>query len=401
VITVEEARSRILAGLAPVGVETVALSEGWGRVLAAEVVARVTQPPAALSAMDGYAVRAHEAQAGACLPVVGAAPAGHPFEGLLPAGSAIRLFTGSVLPDGADSVVMQENVTPSGDSVTIDVAASPGRHVRRAGQDFSAGASLLAPGRRLTARDIGLAAAANHPWLSVYRRPRIALLATGDEIAMPGEAIPPGGIISSNSHALAAMVRAAGGEPVLLPLAVDDLSAIGAAADHATGCDLLVTSGGASVGDHDLVQAALAERGLALDFWKIAMRPGKPLMHGRLGALPMLGLPGNPVSAIVCATLFLLPAMAVLAGQTPAPLLAERARLGAALGANDQRADFLRARLARGDDGGWVATGFTDQASSLLAVLASADALILRQPHAPAALAGDEVEVIRLAPLGV
>jgi molybdopterin molybdotransferase len=260
---------------------------------------------------------------------------------------------------------------------------------------------VLPAGRRLSARDIGLAAAANHPWLTVHRRPRVALLATGDEIVLPGEAIGDGGIVSSNTHALAAMIRAAGGEPVLLPLVADDLAAIADAADQASGCDLLVTTGGASVGDHDLVHQALAQLGLQLDFWKIAMRPGKPLMHGRLGLLPMLGLPGNPVSAMVCATLFMLPALAVLAGEQPTPPATEQARLGAALGANDRRADFLRARLGRDGDGALMVTAFDDQASSLLRVLADADALILRAPLAPAAPVGAVVDVIRLGSLGV
>jgi molybdopterin molybdotransferase len=401
VISVEEARTRILAPLHPVGAETVALSAAWRRVLARPVVARLTQPPADMSAMDGYALRAADGALGACLPVAGVAPAGHPFGGALPLGAAVRLFTGSVVPAGADCVVIQEDVSRDGDRITLNAAAQAGRHIRPAGQDFRAGDVVLAAGRRLTARDIGLAAAANHPWLEVHRAPRVALLATGDEIVLPGESIPAGGIVSSNSHALAAIVRASGGEPVLLPLARDDMAAIAEAADQAVGCDLLVTTGGASVGDHDLVAPALAARGLVLDFWKIAMRPGKPLMHGRMGSMPMLGLPGNPVSAIVCATLFMLPALAVLAGEQPLPPATERVRLGAPLGANDQRADFLRGRLGRDDAGAWMVTPFVDQASSLLRVLAEADALILRPPSAPAAARGDWVEVIRLPALGV
>ena len=316
-------------------------------------------------------------------------------------GAAVRLFTGSVIPEGADCVVIQENVTRDGDTITVNEAAVVGRHIRPRGQDFAEGDVVLPAGRRLSARDIGLAAAANHPWLTVHRAPRVALLATGDEIVLPGEAVPPGGIVSSNTHALAAMLRAAGAEPVLLPLVADDLAAIADAADQAAGCDMLVTTGGASVGDHDLVHQALAQRGLQLDFWKIAMRPGKPLMHGRIGGLPMLGLPGNPVSAMVCATLFMLPALSVLAGEQPLPPATEQARLGAALAANDRRADFLRARLGRDPDGALVATPFSDQASSLLRVLAHADALILRPPLAPAAPAGAMVDVIRLDQLNV
>jgi molybdopterin molybdotransferase len=401
VISVAEARALVLEGLRPVGTETVALSAAWHRVLARPLAARLTQPPAAMSAMDGYALRAADGALGAVLTVIGDAPAGHPFGGRVGPGEAVRLFTGSVIPDGADCVVIQEDVTRAGDQISLGAAAVAGRHVRPRGQDFGAGDTVLPAGRRLSARDIGLAAAANHPWLTVHRRPRVALLATGDEIVLPGEAIGDGGIVSSNTHALAAMIRAAGGEPVLLPLVADDLAAIADAADQASGCDLLVTTGGASVGDHDLVHQALAQLGLQLDFWKIAMRPGKPLMHGRLGLLPMLGLPGNPVSAMVCATLFMLPALAVLAGEQPTPPATEQARLGAALGANDRRADFLRARLGRDGDGALMVTAFDDQASSLLRVLADADALILRAPLAPAAPVGAVVDVIRLGSLGV
>jgi molybdopterin molybdotransferase len=271
-----------------------------------------------------------------------------------------------------------------------------GRHVRHAGQDFAAGDVLVPAGRRLNARDIGLIAAGNHPWLAVRRRPRVAILATGDEIALPGEPIPAGGIVSSNSHALAALVQASGGEAVVLPIAPDDRAALMAAADAARGMDLLLTSGGASVGDHDLVQEALGARGLVVDFWQIAMRPGKPLMHGRLGDVPMIGLPGNPVSSLVCAILFVLPALAKLSGLPAGGPPVTRARLGAALPANDRRADHLRARLAEDADGTPVATAFERQDSSMLRVMAQADALILRPPHAPAAAAGEMVPVVRL-----
>ena len=254
-LTVEEARARILAGLRPVPAETVALPEAWNRVLAAPVVARLTQPPADVSAMDGYALRAADAVAGAKLRVVGAAPAGRPFDGTLKWGEAVRLFTGSVMPNGADAVLLQEDADAEAETVSARQAPNAGQHIRRQGQDFAVGDVLLKPGQRLGARDIGLAAAANHPWLSVHRRPRVAILATGDEISMPGEPVGHGGIVSSNSHSLAALVRACGAEPLLLPLAGDDAGAIGEAARAAAGMDLLVTTGGASVGDHDLVQA--------------------------------------------------------------------------------------------------------------------------------------------------
>jgi molybdopterin molybdotransferase len=253
----------------------------------------------------------------------------------------------------------------------------------------------------MTARDVGLAAAANHPWISVHRRPRVAILATGDEIAMPGEPIPAGGIVSSNSHALAALVRAGGGEPTILPIAGDTTAAVAAVADAVGGLDLLVTTGGASVGDHDLVISALQTRGLVMDFWQIAMRPGKPLLFGRLGAVPVLGLPGNPVSALVCAVLFLGPALARLAGLPAAPPPVSPAMLGAAVKANDHRADHLRAGIAAGPDGQVVATPFPQQDSAMLQRLARADALVLRPPHAPALPAGAEVPIIRLDALGV
>lgn len=400
-ISVEEARARILARLRPVPAEVVALAEAWGRVTAAPVAARLTQPPADVSAMDGYALRAADGTEGAVLEVIGEAPAGHPFAGEVRAGQAVRLFTGSLVPGGADAILLQEDATRDGARVRVNEAVRANRHIRRAGQDFAAGDVLLAANRRMGARDVGLAAAGNVPWLTVHRRPRIAVLATGDEIAMPGEPIPAGGIVSSNSHALAALIRAAGGAPTVLPVAHDDRAAIAAVADAVTGMDMLVTTGGASVGDYDLVVAGLAERGLEVDFWKIAMRPGKPLVFGWLGPVPVLGLPGNPVSALVCAILFLLPALARLSGMPAAPPPVTAAWLGSAMPANDVRADHVRASLARDGAGRLVATPFPVQDSAMLRRLALADALILRAPHAPALPAGAEVSVIRLDSLGL
>jgi len=391
VIPVEEARARVLAALSPLGAETIALPEGFGRVLAAPIIARLTQPPADLSAMDGYALRAADAVLGARLKIIGAAPAGHPFGGTIGPGQAVRLFTGSVLPAGADTVLLQEDATVNADVLTVNEAVPPGKHIRRAGQDFAAGDVLIAPGRRLTTRDIGLAAAGNHAWLAVHRRPRVAILATGDEISLPGAPIAPGGIVSSNAHALAAFVTAAGGIPTILPIAADDLGAIAAGADAAQGADLLVTTGGASVGDHDLVAAGLQARGLALDFWKIAMRPGKPLMFGALGALPLLGLPGNPVSALVCAILFLRPAIELLSGLPGDPPALHHAILGAAMKPNDQREDYVRARLQNG-----VATPFPMQDSGMLRTLAQAQCLIRRPAFQEALEAGAAVEIVLL-----
>jgi molybdopterin molybdotransferase len=400
-ISVDEARARILAGLRPMPAEIVALANAWNRVTAEPVIARLTQPPSDVSAMDGYALRAADGGLRASLRVIGAAPAGHPFEGSVGPGETVRLFTGSVVPAGADAILLQEDAERTGDLVVVTEAVAAGRHIRRAGQDFSAGDVVLPAGRKLTARDIGLAAAANHPWLNVHRQPRVAILATGDEIAMPGEPIPTGGIVSSNSHALAALVRAMGGDPTVLPIAQDTREAVAAAADQVAGFDLLVTTGGASVGDHDLVISGLQTRGLVVDFWQIAMRPGKPLLFGRMGAVPVLGLPGNPVSAIVCSALFLLPALALMQGLPAGPPPTVSAMLGVALKQNDHRADHLRATVASDEQGRLVVTPFPVQDSAMLRRLALADALVLRAPHAPELPAGAEVTVIRLDTLGL
>jgi molybdopterin molybdotransferase len=400
-LSVEEARARILGALEPVGAETVALSEAWNRVLAAPVRARLTQPPADVSAMDGYAVRAADATEGASLTVIGAAPAGHPFKGEVGPEQAVRIFTGGVVPAGADAILLQEDARGDGGSLVVGETVRPGRWIRRAGLDFREGEELLPAGRRLTARDVGLAAAGNHPWLSVHRAPRIGILATGDEISLPGDPVAPGGIVSSNAHALAALVRTAGGVPLVLPIARDDVSAIATAARAAKGCDLLVTAGGASVGEHDLVQRALGPEGFALDFWKIAMRPGKPLIWGQLGETPLLGLPGNPVSSLVCGIVFLWPAITALAGRPGLVPPLRPALLGAPLAENDRRADYLRATLSADAAGDWVATPFPAQDSSMLKTMARADALLLRQPHAPALEAGAAVEVIILSELGL
>ncbi len=400
-LSIDEARARILSPLRPTPAETVALASAFGRVTAAPIAARRTQPPFDVSAMDGYALVAVDGKEGARLRVIGSAPAGHPFAGKLGPGEAVRIFTGSVMPEGADAVLLQEDAREENRIVVIGETTVAGRHVRRAGQDFSEGTPLVPAGRRLTARDIGLAAAGNHPWIAVHRAPRIAILATGDEIALPGESLPPGGIVSSNAHALAALAVAAGAEPTVLPIAPDDIAAIAEAAEATRGMDFLVTTGGASVGEHDLVRAGLSKRGFALDFWKIAMRPGKPLMAGRVGEVPMLGLPGNPVSAMVCAMLFLLPALARLSGLPGEAPPTEEVPLGASVPANDVRADHLRAKFARDDEGRTVVVPFPRQDSSLMRLLAEAEALILRPPHAPALAAGALVPVIRLDRLGI
>ncbi len=400
-ISVDEARARIVSAIRATPAEQVGLSEAWGRVLAIDIAARLTQPPADMSAMDGYAIGACPGAVGDELRVIGESAAGHPFTGTLGAHQAVRIFTGSVLPAGTHAILIQEDATREGDRLRINEALAPGKHVRPAGQDFRRGETLLSAGKRLGARDIGLAAAGNHAWLAVHRRPLVGILATGDEIFLPGEDLPPGGIVSSNSHALAALVRAAGAEPVVLPIARDEIGEIIAAVSSAARFDLLITTGGASVGDHDLVQAALKHSGMELDFWRIAMRPGKPLMFGQLRDMPVIGLPGNPVSALVCAILFVLPAIAALSGLPGEAPATVAARLAVPLSANDRRADYLRSTLSTEAGGTLRVSPFPRQDSSQLKLLASADALTLRAPHAPAAAAGDEVRIIRLAGFGI
>jgi molybdopterin molybdotransferase len=396
-IAVAEARRRILAGIEPVSAEQVALDAAVGRTLAEPVIARTTQPPHAVSAMDGYAVRAADvADVPARLRVIGTAPAGQPFPGVVEAGQAVRIFTGGELPRGADTVVIQENTQQAAGLVEVRVASQRGSYVRPAGLDFRCGDPLLSQGCVLTARDIGLAAAMNWPWLPVRRKPRVALLATGNEIVQPGEPLEIGQIVSSNSWALSAFLRLAGAEPINLGIAADDLQTLRKMATAARGSDLFVTSGGASVGEHDLVRQALTEVGFALDFWRIAMRPGKPLMFGRLGSLPVLGLPGNPVSALVCAVLFLAPVVAALLARNSCEPPQGRARLGRALAPNDSREDYLRATLAPGAEGLPIATPYEVQDSSMLSLLATAGCLVVRPPFAPAVDAGSVVDIVPL-----
>ena len=397
-IPVEEALERILTAFAPLPAEQVSLSAALGRVLAEEVRARLTQPPVAVSAMDGYAVRAADVRT---IPVtlrqVGEAPAGGAFEGRLGPGEVVRIFTGGPVPEGADAIVIQEDTAAHGAEIEIRASVPKGHYIRAAGLDFEEGYVGLSAGRVLTARDIGLAAAMNVPWLSVRRRPRVAILASGDEIVMPGDPVGPNQIVSSNGHALAAFVTARGGEASLLGIAGDTAGAIQSLAAGSKGSDLLVTTGGASVGAHDIIQEALAEKGLALDFWRIAMRPGKPLMFGDLAGTPMLGLPGNPVSAVVCAVLFLGPVLDRLLGIEREDAPAATALLAMDLGENDLRQDYLRARLGRDRDGALVATPFDRQDSSMVSLIAKADCLIVRPPFAPPAKAGDRVEIVPLA----
>lgn len=396
-ISVDEALARLLADVPRQPTEQVAISAAVGRVLAEDLAARVTKPPVAVSAMDGYAVRAADVAAvPAELRVVLELPAGVVDRGRIGPGEAARIFTGAPLPEGADAIVIQEDTSAEGSLVVVNEAAPAGRYVRAAGLDFAAGDVILKAGQEMGPRHVALAASMNRPWIRVYRRPQVAILSTGDEIVSPGDPLGPNQIVSSNALALAAFVTAHGGIPVDLGVAPDDPSALHRLAAEARGANLLVTTGGASVGKHDLIQSALGEVGLEVDFWQIAVRPGKPLIFGRIGGIPMLGLPGNPVSSLVCAQLFLRPLLRAMLGLPAGRADTVPAILGADVPANDRREDYLRARLERRPDGRLVATPFARQDSSMVAVLAQSDALVIRPPHAPAAAAGSPVDVVIL-----
>lgn len=397
---VAEALQRVVADAKPLPVENIALDDALGRVLADDLAAKRTQPPAAVSAMDGYAVRgADVATAPVTLTLIGEVAAGHPFDGAIGPGQTARIFTGGVMPAGADTVVIQEIATRDGDKVTFGKPSAKGRHVRAQGIDFSAGDVLLAKGRRLGDRDLMLAAAMNHPTVAVHRRPKVAIIGTGDELIMPGAEPGPGEIVYSNGFALTALARREGAEARDFGIARDRLEDIQAAIGRARawGADILVTTGGASVGEHDLVQRALKAEGLDLSFWRVALRPGRPMMHGRLGTLQVLGLPGNPVSSYVCAFLFLVPLIRRLTGRDVIEHMPERAVLGRDLPENDERADYLRAILTMGAEGP-VATPVPAQDSSLMAPLARSGCLVIRKPHAPAAAAGSACVILKLAP---
>ena len=400
-IPVAEALVRILASVpGPVEGETVPLAQAAGRTLADGVTAGRTQPPFPASAMDGYAVRAADADAaGAGLRLVGTSAAGHGFDRGIGPGEAVRIFTGAPLPEGADAILIQEDAEAEDGLVRVLEPVEAGRFIRRAGLDFSAGDPLLAAGQRLDARRLALAAAAGRPSLSVRRRPRVAILATGDELVEPGTEPAWDQIVASNGLALGALAVEAGAEVIDLGIAADDHAALADAFARArtARADLLVTLGGASVGDHDLVQGALAREGLELGFWRVALRPGKPLMHGRLGAMLVIGLPGNPVSSIVCGLLFVVPAIHALLGDAQAGAdRSEPAVLGRDLEPNDGRADYMRARLDVRPGKLPVATPEVRQDSSMLTVLGRAEALLVREPREPAAKAGDSCRIIRL-----
>jgi molybdopterin molybdotransferase len=396
---VADALAAVLLGAEPLSEEMVTLDLAHHRVLARGVAALRTQPPQAMSAMDGYAVRAADAgHAGTKLKVIGEVAAGRPFERAVGVGEAVRIFTGGVIPDGADAVIVQEDTVVEAGGIAITEAAVAGRHIRPAGVDFRQGDVLLTAGSRLTDRDLSLAAGMNYPQLPVRRRPKVAILATGDELVMPGQAPGPGQIVYSNGYALRALARDEGADTIDLGIAADTVAATteGIRRAREEGADILATTGGASVGDHDLVKRSLEVEGVTMAFWRIAMRPGKPMMHGRLGAMRVIGLPGNPVSSYVCGFLFLVPLIRKLSGRSVLHHRRETALLGRNVAANDLREDYLRARLETRSDGSLVATPVDHQDSSLLGNLAAARALVIRAPFAPAAAAGASCDILRL-----
>lgn len=399
-LSVADALAQVLEGATPLPAVDVPLNEAHGRVLCADLAARRTQPPAAMSAMDGYAVRAADvANVPARLTIIGEVAAGRPFGRAIGKGEAARIFTGGVVPDGADTVVIQENTKRDGDVVTVNSSAALGKNIRPGGLDFKEGEVLFRRGHRLLARDLALIAGMNYAKVPVHRMPRIASFATGDELVPPGSTPGPGQIIYSNGFTLAAMLRAEGAEMIDLGIVPDRLQDTVAAVRKAKAAqaDILVTTGGASVGEYDLVQTAFAAEGMKLSFWKIAMRPGRPLMHGRIGPMHVLGLPGNPVSSYVCCLLFVIPLLRLLAGRTDTAIETESALLGCDLPANDERADYLRSIWKRDAGGNTIATPFSTQDSSMMARLAAANCLVLRAPYAPAAKSGDACAIVKLA----
>lgn len=395
-LSVAEALIRVTADLAPLPAEEVAVAECGGRVLAADLAARLTQPPFAASAMDGYAVRVADVQSlPAILKLTGEAAAGHPFPDRVGLGEAVRIFTGAPVPSGADLVVIQENTRRDAERVVVTALTSED-FIRPAGGDFREGDLLLRAGKRLTPRDLLLAAQMNYAALPVRRRPKVAILASGDELLPPGSALDEGQIISSIPAGLKPLIANAGGEPVALGIARDTMNSLAATIARAADTDILLTVGGASVGEHDLVRGALQAAGFSIDFHTIAMRPGKPLMYGRRGGQRALGVPGNPVSAMLCSALFLRPMIAQLLGEPPRAEPTEHARLTVGLEAGGPRQHYMRARLSRSSDGTRLVEPLASQDSSLVSLLAAANCLIIRAPGAPAASPGDTVEIMHL-----
>ncbi len=393
-ISVDEAQARIIASFSTLAPETVALTEAAGRVLAEQIAAGFDQPPYDVSAMDGYAVRSCDTRAGATLTVIGHSPAGKPFRGTVHPIQAVRILTGAVMPAGADTVVIQENVVRTENAITILEPPQKGENIRARGLDFHQDETLITRGKRLSARDVAVIAAADQTRVVVTRKPRVAIFATGDELSRPGEPRKDGGVVASSTYAIQVMIREWGGEALDCGILPDRMEAFEALPERTVGTDLIVTQGGASVGDHDLVQAALGQHGFELDFWKIAMRPGKPLIFGHMQGTPLIGLPGNPVSAMVCAQLFIRPAIAKMLGSSFKAKVVV-ALLTTPLPRNGDRQDYVRA-LVESRDGELLATPFRLQDSSTQKIFAQADALIIRRPHAPNSVPGDRVHLMLL-----
>jgi molybdopterin molybdotransferase len=392
-LPVEDARSRILSNVKPLPPENIQLAQALGRVLAKPLSAKRDQPPFNASAMDGYAVRSEDVAAGRR--IIGISAAGHAFKGRLKPGEAVRIFTGALVPATADTVVIQENTKANDKIVTMLSPARAQQNIRSRGLDFKKGETLLPASIRLNARDIGLAAAMNYGIISVRKKPVVAVIATGDELVLPGAKPRADQIVSSNSNALVAMAERFGAQVINCGIVRDNLRATERAILKMAKADVIVTTGGASVGDHDFIQRALNNTGVKIGFWKIALRPGKPLMYGRKGKQHVLGLPGNPVSALVCARLFLKPLLDALQC-LPVEEAANQARLGAAMPANDSRQDYVRAKLEFAADGSRIATPFNKQDSSMQRTFRDAHCLIIRSPGAPAASPGDLVPIRNL-----
>jgi molybdopterin molybdotransferase len=393
-ISVSDALDHVLSLTAPLETQTVSLRASLGRTLATDALATRNQPPFSASIMDGYALRDDESKIGATFTVIGEAAAGHTFEGTVGAGQAVRIFTGAPLPKGASRVVMQENVRRDGQTITqTDVSRTT--NIRDIGADFKIGDTLEAP-KVLTPRDLTLLAAMNIAEVTVTRQPIVALLATGDELVMPGETPNEAQIIASNAFGLAGMIENAGGIARILPIARDSEASLTHAFSLAEGADMIVTIGGASVGDHDIVGKVATDLGLERAFYKVAMRPGKPLMAGKLNGAVMLGLPGNPVSSIVTAHLFMIPALRAMQGLGHHQMPMRTAMLADDLPANGPRAHYMRAQSHTATNGQTVVQHSADQDSALMRTLSQADVLIVRAPSAPAQAKGDQVEIMAL-----